>query len=166
MLRPMQEHLAWVVPVLFDLMQLHLSVDSVSVRFSELVASTQAVSRPSPFPQCSNRDEAAVCHCCGGLSAWQGVRHSFRSTPPLPAASSTCSPILLLSISSTVAPAPSSILASAVLPPEIWFLIKSTVNACSSGNKNEESQAFGWGVSWGNRKCDETVLLPDSLTKC
>ncbi len=66
---PMQEHLALVVPVLFDLMQLHLSVNSVSVRFSELVARAQAVSRPSPFPQCSKRDEAAVCHVYGGLSA-------------------------------------------------------------------------------------------------
>lgn len=164
MLRPMQQHLARAVPILLDLMQLHLSVDSVSVRFSELVASTQAVSRPSPFPLCSNRDEAAVCHVCGGLSAWHGVKHSFSSTPPVPAALNW--PILLLSISSTVARASSSILASTVLPPEIWFLIKSTVNGCSSGNKNEGSQAFGWGVSWGNGKCGETVLLPDNLTKC
>lgn len=66
---PVQEHLAWVVPVLFDLMQLHLSVNSFSVRFSELVVREQAVSRPSPFPQCSKWDEAAVCHVCGGLSA-------------------------------------------------------------------------------------------------
>lgn len=66
---PALEHLAWVVPVLFDLMWLHLSVNSVSVRFSELVARAQAVSRPSTFPQCSKRDEAAVCHVYGGLSA-------------------------------------------------------------------------------------------------
>lgn len=65
----MKELLTWVVPVLFDLMQLHLSVSVVSVRFSEPVAGVQAVSRPSPFPQCSKRDEAAVCHVCGGLSA-------------------------------------------------------------------------------------------------
>lgn len=155
--------LRWTVPVLFDLMQLHLSVNNVSVRFSELVTRAQAVSRPSPFPQCSKRDEAAVCHVYGGLSAWQGVRHSFGSTPHIQtAASSTCSPILLLTVSSTVPPASSSILASTVLPPEIWFLIKSTVNGCSSCNKNEGSQALGWGVSWGNRNA---VLLPTSLTR-
>lgn len=93
---PTQEHFAWIVPVLFDLIQLHLSVNSISLRFSELAARAQAVSRPSAFPQCSKRDEAAVCHVYGGLSAWQGVRHSLGSTPCIQAAaSSTCSPILL-----------------------------------------------------------------------
>lgn len=66
---PTQEHFAWIVPVLFDLIQLHLSVNSISLRFSELAARAQAVSRPSAFPQCSKRDEAAVCHVYGGLSA-------------------------------------------------------------------------------------------------
>lgn len=65
----MQEHFAWVVLVLFDLMQLHLSVNSIYFRFSELVAGAQAASRPSLFPQCGKWDEAAVCHVYGGLSA-------------------------------------------------------------------------------------------------
>lgn len=45
---------------------------------------------------------------------------------------------------------PSLLLHPPVLSPEICFLIKCTVNVCSSGHKNEGSQAFAWGVSWGN----------------
>lgn len=131
---PVQEHLAWVVPVLFDLMQLHLSVNSFSAWFSELVVRAQAVSRPSLFPQCSKWDEAAVCHVCGGLSVWQGVRHSFSSPAfgqqlPIHAVLPFCFPSLLLC---PQPPAP-----SLPLPSEICFLIKSRVNGCSSGNINE-----------------------------
>lgn len=50
--------------VLFDLTQLHLSVNSTSFRFSELVARMQAVSRPSLFPQTSKWDEAALRQDC------------------------------------------------------------------------------------------------------
>lgn len=77
---PTHESFAWIIPVLFDPTRLHLSVSSISLWFSELVAGAQAVPRPSASPQRSKRDEAAVCHVYGGLSAWQGVRHSLGST--------------------------------------------------------------------------------------
>lgn len=141
---PSHESFARIIPVLFDPTMLQLSVSSISLWFSELVAGAQAVPRPSASPQHSKRDEAAVCHVYGGLSAWQGVRHSLGSTSCI-----TCSSILHCG-SCAVPSASSSILSSTVLLPEIWFLIKSTVNGGLSCNKNERSYTPGWGVSRGN----------------
>lgn len=69
--------------------------------------------------------------------------------------------IPVLSISCTVPLASSSILAATVLRPEIWFLIKSTVNGCSSSNKNEGSQALRSVLR--KEECSKTVFLPCSL---
>lgn len=52
---------------------------------------------------------------------------------------------------SALAPiASGSVLASTVLLPEIWFLIKNAVNGCSSRNKNEPSYTLGCAASRGN----------------
>lgn len=137
-------------------MHLHLSVNSVSSRFTEPASAAQAVCSPSVFPQCIKQDEAAVCHVYGGSSAWQGVRHGLDSPSFVQAASPDTCASILLSHSFTAASVPPT-----ALPPEIWFLIKSTVNGCSHSNNPERSHTLGSGAQ---RNC--ALVWPRGQEKC
>lgn len=131
-----------IIPALSDLS--HRTISWFLFPFSERAVLSKAASRPSACPRRSKRDEAAARHVYASLSAWRGVRHTASSNLLRPSGSSQH----VLSLRAPIASSP--ILFSTVLRPEIWFLIKSAVNGCSSCNKNEPSYTLGFAASRGN----------------